>query len=213
MIVLVKCQKRISSDARLDDPAGVYVLGRPSYPYVISSLTFEIIRSWLQECESHVDCIEAIRTIDDDGVMIKGPSRLLYLDPSPTAALKVKIIETNGTEIYAALSYCWGKDSSMQLLRSTIDAWKEELPFDQLPQTIRDAIVTTKRLGLEYLWVDRICIIQDDREDTKKELSAMAKIYQRSFLTMQVTRNRKTFCSISLYSISCVNNLSQKYLH
>lgn len=174
------------------------MLSRPSYPYVISDLTFEIIRSWLQQCESHVDCIEAIRIIDDNGVLIKGPSRLLYLDPSTTTS-KVKIIETNGTEIYAALSYCWGKDLSMQLLHSTIAAWKEKLPFDELPQTIQDAIITTKRLGLEYLWVDRICIIQDDREDTRRELSAMARIYQRSFLTMQVTEAGSYSALVSFY--------------
>lgn len=165
-----------------DDPAGVYVLNRPSYPYVISDDTFEIIRTWLQGCGNHEDCMAAIQILPN-GVSAPGPSRLLYLDPS-AAATKVKIVETNGSEKYTALSYCWGKDSSMQLLRRNIDAWKEQLPFNDLPQTIQDAIVTTRRLGLEYLWVDRICIVQDDRDDTRKELSAMARIYQGAFLTV-----------------------------
>jgi hypothetical protein len=166
-----------------DDPASQYITQRPSYPYVVSGITFELINTWLQSCESHVTCMEALKT-HEDGVLIHGPSRLLYLEDSETATSKVKIIDTNGTERYAALSYCWGKDSSMQLLRSTIDAWKEMLPFDDLPQTIQDAISVTRRLGLKYLWVDRVCIIQDDREDTMKELSAMARIYQRAFLTI-----------------------------
>jgi Heterokaryon incompatibility protein (HET) len=171
------------SDSPPDDPAGVYVLNRPSYPYVVSDITFEIIRTWLQDCEAHADCIEAIKTHDDE-FLITGPSRLLYLEPAATATSNVRIIDAKGTERYTALSYCWGKDSSMQLLCSTIKAWRKALPLDDLPRTIRDAIFTTRRLGLQYLWVDRICIIQDDREDTTRELSAMARIYQRSFLTL-----------------------------
>ncbi|KAH7350979.1 heterokaryon incompatibility protein-domain-containing protein [Rhexocercosporidium sp. MPI-PUGE-AT-0058] len=168
-----------------NDPAGVYVRNRPSYPYVVSDFTFEIIRAWLERCEDHVECMAAIQTVHagNEG-QLPGPSRLLHINPDVSVVPKVKIIDTHDTEKYTALSYCWGKDSSMRLLRSTIEAWKEELPYDELPRTIQDAICTTRRLGIEHLWVDRICIVQDDYEDLKKELSAMARIYQRSFLTI-----------------------------
>lgn len=70
------------------------------------------------------------------------------------ATAKIKIFEAKGIEKCTALSYCWGADSPMQLLRSTITAWKEVLPLDDLPQTIKDAILTTRRSGLKYFWVE-----------------------------------------------------------
>lgn len=152
---------------------------------MVTDFTFEIIRAWLEKCEHHADCTSAIRTTHDrDRVLLRGPSRLLHIDPNPNPASPIRVIDTTGAERYTALSYCWGKDSSIVLLRSNVDIWKKELPYTELPQTIRDAITTTRNLGLEYLWVDRVCIIQDDYEDVKKELSAMARIYQRSFLTI-----------------------------
>ncbi len=72
----------------------------------------------------------------------------------------------------------------MQLLKSTLDDWKREVPFDELPKTIQDGIFTCRRLGVRYFWVDRLCIIQDDVEDTTKEISVMAEIYKKAYLTI-----------------------------
>lgn len=152
---------------------------------MVSDFTYDIIRAWLEKCDDHADCISAIQMIyNEDNVLLPGPSRLIFINSNATSTTNAKLVNTTSTEKYIALSYCWGKDGSMQLLRNNLDIWKEELPYGELPQTIQDAISTTRKLGLEYLWVDRVCIIQDDYEDVKKELSAMARIYQRSFLTI-----------------------------
>jgi hypothetical protein len=87
-------------------------------------------------------------------------------------------------EDYVTLSYCWGGDESMKLLKSNVDDWRREIPFTELPRTIQDAIVTTRRLGQRYLWVDRLCIIQNDAEDLTKQLSVMAEIFKKACFTI-----------------------------
>lgn len=89
---------------------------------------------------------------------------------------------------YAALSYVWGFMSS--LLRATtanIDHLAKEgsLNSDILPQTIDDAIVACRKLGIDYLWVDCLCILQDDPPDTKAYwLNYMGEIYAQSYVTI-----------------------------
>lgn len=61
------------------------------------------------------------------------------------------------------------------------------IPWELLPTTFRDAIQVTKGLGIRYLWIDSLCIIQDDDVDWKEESSKMASIYQNSFLTICAT--------------------------
>ncbi len=56
--------------------------------------------------------------------------------------------------------------------------------MEQLPKTIRDAISVTKGLGFKYLWVDRLCIVQDDRQDWEDQASQMCDIYERATLTL-----------------------------
>ena len=58
------------------------------------------------------------------------------------------------------------------------------IPTFTLPQTIQDAITITRKLGLQYLWVDALCIIQDSASDKDKEIAKMDRIYQNSQLTI-----------------------------
>lgn len=53
-----------------------------------------------------------------------------------------------------------------------------------LPATIRDAITVTERLGIKYIWIDSLCIVQDDRQDKHAELGRMSQYYRNSFLTI-----------------------------
>jgi hypothetical protein len=55
---------------------------------------------------------------------------------------------------------------------------------DQLPKTIQDAMEVVKRLGMRYLWVDALCIIQDDEKDRTKEIYRMDSIYEGSAFTL-----------------------------
>jgi hypothetical protein len=89
---------------------------------------------------------------------------------------------------YVALSYCWGGDQVIKTTKHTIKAWTVSLPFEILPKTIQDAIIVTSKLNILYLWVDALCIIQDDAEDMAREISQMAHIYYAAMITVAASR-------------------------
>lgn len=63
----------------------------------------------------------------------------------------------------------------------------KQIPIEVLPKTFRDAVTFTRELGIQYLWIDALCILQDDEDDWEKESSKMASIYQNSYLTIAAT--------------------------
>lgn len=88
------------------------------------------------------------------------------------------LYESDGEDLpYVALSHCWGG----KIPSSTIEANKlercTEMKIDELPQTFQDAVQVTRALGIRYLWIDALCIIQDSREDWFKEAAKMASLY------------------------------------
>lgn len=60
----------------------------------------------------------------------------------------------------------------------------ERIALDELPQTFRDAINITRDLGLRYIWIDSLCIIQDSLEDWSLEVSCMVDIYINAYVTL-----------------------------
>lgn len=87
---------------------------------------------------------------------------------------------------YATLSYCWGaKPSFIRLTCSKLQTFKQTgISVQDLPTTFRDAITATGRLGLQYIWVDALCIIQDSADDWARESITMAKVYSYSVITL-----------------------------
>jgi hypothetical protein len=58
-----------------------------------------------------------------------------------------------------------------------------------LPRTFQDAVLVTRRLGVKYLWIDSLCIIQDDVEDWQTESGKMADIYSDAYLVIGANRS------------------------
>jgi hypothetical protein len=85
---------------------------------------------------------------------------------------------------YAALSYCWGKQQTFMTTTATIATNLEGMPLSSLHGTIRDAVITTRKLGIPFLWVDALCIIQDCKDDKTAEISKMGDIYTNAILTI-----------------------------
>lgn len=81
---------------------------------------------------------------------------------------------------YVTLSHRWGTSPSLTLTRLKVDPWSRNIPFGDIPQTFQDAVVATHQLGFKYLWIDALCIIQDDKEDWYHEASTMSDIYRNS---------------------------------
>ncbi|KAF2117899.1 heterokaryon incompatibility protein-domain-containing protein, partial [Lophiotrema nucula] len=108
------------------------------------------------------------------------PTRLLELIADE---VDPKLVITAGCFIpdrqpYATLSHCWGKIPIVRLLESNIGAFRQRVPFDQLPKTFRDAISVAKAFGIRYLWIDSLCIIQDSAEDWTRESVRMGDVYR-----------------------------------
>jgi len=85
---------------------------------------------------------------------------------------------------YVALSYVWGTNQTYVLTKKTLQEKCSGLDHAQVPKTISDAMNVTKQLGYSFLWVDALCIVQDDRENMADEISSMGKIYRDSEVTI-----------------------------
>lgn len=85
---------------------------------------------------------------------------------------------------YVALSYCWGGNITMKCTTSNINDLRNGVNLTELPRTIREAINLTTKLALKYIWVDVLCIIQDDKSDWEREAKKMGTIYENAYLTV-----------------------------
>lgn len=90
-------------------------------------------------------------------------------------------------ERYITLSHCWGPGPAwekLRLLDSTKDQLRNGLPVSVLPKTFRHAFEIIERLNVRYLWIDRLCIVQDSAEDWQAEASTMQSIYRHGLLNI-----------------------------
>lgn len=85
---------------------------------------------------------------------------------------------------YTTLSHRWGNTPMMKTTMSNFQAFQATISLHSLPATFRDAVLVTRKLGLRYLWIDSLCIIQDSPEDRRREISRMSKIYESGCLNI-----------------------------
>lgn len=94
---------------------------------------------------------------------------------------------------YVALSYVWGRcsrENSMETLKSNIEQLQVEGSLSKegistrIPRTVSDAIKCTEIVGERYLWVDRLCIVQDDIEAKHAQIHNMGSIYANAYFTI-----------------------------
>ncbi|PVH79651.1 HET-domain-containing protein [Cadophora sp. DSE1049] len=100
----------------------------------------------------------------------------------------IKLIENTSLssiqDRYIALSHCWGRLGHFRLTESTLEQMKSGLPTSSLAKNFRDAITITRLLGLRYLWIDALCILQDSQTDWELESAKMGQYYQKAWLTI-----------------------------
>ena len=114
------------------------------------------------------------------------PTRVLEVR-EPQGQDVLRLVETMGARgQYAALSHCWGPPSKhpLKTTKGTLQYRLKEIPFKSLTKTFQDAVTVTRAIGLRYLWIDSLCIIQDDNSDWLNEASHMGSIYEKSQLTI-----------------------------
>jgi hypothetical protein len=158
---------------------------------VTSHQGISMMRNWLQECvdEHNMTCkSESPRHTELPSRLINVGNENSDLQVIAPYFEDVKAIIASPEQIlrYAALSYCWGQhQTTFKTSTSNIDSLKIHSFWPRpIPMTIEDAITMTKALGLRYLWIDALCIIQDDQKDFDTEIIRMASIYRNSYVTI-----------------------------
>ncbi|KAK3897632.1 heterokaryon incompatibility protein-domain-containing protein [Staphylotrichum tortipilum] len=113
-------------------------------------------------------------------------TRVLRISPDPSSPITVLEPPAGTTGRYICLSYCWGKAAFIMTKCANIDRHKQGIPLADLPSTFRNLIHVARELEVEYLWIDALCIIQDDVDgaDWKRESSRMADVYRNAYLTV-----------------------------
>ncbi|KAH7398605.1 heterokaryon incompatibility protein-domain-containing protein [Pyrenochaeta sp. MPI-SDFR-AT-0127] len=163
-----------SKTALLDCKAIFHVL-----PEVGDEFYFLLLREWLEDCTlRHGNHADHFR-LDP-----KLPTRVL--DVGDRAKLRLRCTEgEKGT--YIALSHRWGEAVTFSTTRENIREFCQEIEMDQLPKTFQDAVEVTQELGIRYLWIDSLCIIQNDREDWERESKRMESVFTSAYCTIAAT--------------------------
>src|SRR5690242_16624612 len=123
----------------------------------------------IRQCEeTHTKCSERQ---DKDWK----PTRLIDLGP-PGATLPPRLLHTENIENpipYVTLSHRWGSAKMFQLTSKNVEDLKQSIPVEELSKTFQDAFLVCKRLDMRYIWIDSLCIMQDNAEDWQKEAALM----------------------------------------
>jgi hypothetical protein len=135
------------------------------------------VKDWIRECnDGHHEC-------HMNPAHLNLPIRLTVID------VKKRCVAVWGqNEPYIALSYVWGRTTNFELRLENRDEMFQvdslEHRWEEIPQTIKDSILLTEKLGFRYLWVDSLCIIQDDEMNKVRVVNQMASIYSRAAITI-----------------------------
>ncbi|RSL89534.1 hypothetical protein CEP52_014868 [Fusarium oligoseptatum] len=162
------------------DPLESIIRGRPVEQHGGTLTAISRARKWLNECNEHPSCSPGETPL---------PSRVIDVGVD-TNSPHVKLRETEVHERgkYISLSYCWGDAPECSTTKATLADRKHQIMISDLPKTHQDAIKLARELGVRYLWIDSICICQDDRENWERESANMLSIYHNAYLTVSASR-------------------------
>jgi hypothetical protein len=165
-------------------------LGNTSYT-TNSEESFTTIKAWLDECKkTHTKC-RVRRQQADVGWQ---PTRLVEVTTEPRTSghadkIRCRLIESASGAIpqdlrYITLSHRWPQNLQgfQRLTVDNLPLWKDCLPTEMLSQTFQDTFWVAYRLGISYVWIDSLCIIQegDNYADWRKEAPLMCMVYSNA---------------------------------
>ncbi|RYP46046.1 hypothetical protein DL768_007691 [Monosporascus sp. mg162] len=146
-------------------------------PGLHSPELLELVRTWFSGCsKNHTSCRASLPDFL--------PTRLLEIISYDQARIVITQEVDDAISSYASLSHCWGKSKRLKLETSNIDKLRTTISIGELPATYREAIALCIALGLHHIWIDSLCIIQDSREDWRREALTMKDVYQNSALNI-----------------------------
>ncbi|KAG4260105.1 serine/threonine protein kinase [Fusarium proliferatum] len=157
-------------------------LGLPQLPDQGGTGQFLLLKEWARVCSlEHEKCRSG-----KDQIVKAMPTRLISVQ-EPVHLLDSSSIDPTD---YIALSHCWGKlteDQKFCTYKRNITQLRTKIDTDRLPKTFRDAIVVTRGMGIQYLWIDSLCIIQDDDIDWEQEAGKMEQVFSGAYCTISAT--------------------------
>ncbi len=141
-----------------------------------------IARHWVEECDLNHEKCHGRDCSNGEDIL---PRRVLDL-----SAGQIRLIETAPGQRgrYVALSHCWGKEQLLITTRETLADRMAGIDIEAMPRTFQDSIKITRGLGIPFIWIDSLCIIQKDAEDWEEQSAVMADIYARCYLNIAATR-------------------------
>ncbi|TVY80265.1 hypothetical protein LSUE1_G006504 [Lachnellula suecica] len=151
------------------------------------------IQEWIANCQNnHRSCSVS------EPKLSNFPSRVLDIgfdaaDQKDADVLLIAsrdIIHTNHADHlyrYATLSHCWGKAHVIRTTKDTLAQRLLRIKWEELPKTFQDAIKIVRALKIRYLWIDSLCIIQDDALDWKYESALMGTVYSNGYINLAAT--------------------------
>lgn len=174
-----------AGDVMLDSrDAGL--LGRPALGYgrltERQQIDNDVVKSWISDCRlRHKKCDVTYRSVP---TVQQFPEQSLLIDVH-----KQCLVHAPQNAQYAALSYKWGEAQQYLTLQKEFEALQNPgaLNYRPLPPTVRDAITLTSNIGLDFLWVDALCIIQDSPSHKAKQISQMHLVYGYATVTIVAT--------------------------
>ncbi|PKS05452.1 hypothetical protein jhhlp_008828 [Lomentospora prolificans] len=139
------------------------------------------VHEWMSQClNSHAAC---------EGPTTSWiPNRLIHVgdeDTPPCIRLRESV---KHSAKYVTLSHCWGQTPTLRLLQDNLTSFQTGLPMGRMPRTYRDAIILVRQLGWEYLWIDSLCILQDDDDDWRAECTDMHLIFQNAICNISASQ-------------------------
>lgn len=166
------------------------VSGRP----IRSAEDFTVAKQWIQHClDNHSRC--SSRALNSQNPSIESgwiPTRVIDVGPIDGSREPRLICDPGVSGQYVTLSHCWGNAVTVQTTTESLSAHKKQITLATLTKTFRDAIYVTRNLGFLYLWIDSLCIIQNDPDDWKNEAALMADVYGNSTITISAASSENS---------------------
>ncbi|KAF2681075.1 HET-domain-containing protein [Lentithecium fluviatile CBS 122367] len=207
-IYRVKTEARFKEQGTLEASKSFMMLGNSAkglHRAMWSSaepITFEarkpLLVNWLEECRtSHPKCRNTLST---DTPLA---ARILEIQVG-CGEPRLRLMPTDNLDLhhtpYTVLSHCWGNvEIECKTTVDKLNSYHDSIDLGSLPKTFREALDIATTLGFRYLWIDSLCIVQDDSADWQRESAKMQYIFRAATLTISASsaRNSTEGCGLS----------------
>ncbi|KAK1774993.1 heterokaryon incompatibility protein-domain-containing protein [Copromyces sp. CBS 386.78] len=166
-----------------------FTIVQPSSATNFDASSFAQVRGWLREClESHDECSNWKSTLMETHDYQR-KIRLVDVGTDKCPFLRLvdgeSLLSGTGGITYITLSYRWTAETELTSMKSYNKAkYQDLIPTDTLPQVYKDAAAFARALGVRYVWIDSLCIIQDSPTDWNEQSSMMDQIYTHGVLNL-----------------------------